>query len=155
MFVICFSAAECKIIYKSIRDSLRYQQKKVILKSGDSGDEANSDDQTKKDVDLDSFAFLTPTSTKFPRKTIVLGGAAKPTATSTSTASATEVNDWTPDDESESNSNASVYSYESKSKKSKFDAVENSFASMTKAFSSFVEKRQRIRLARKHRLNQN
>lgn len=143
VFVICFSAAECKIIYKSIRDSLRYQQKKVILKSGDSGDEANSDDQTKRDVDLDSFAFLTPTSAKFPRKTIVLGGAAKPTATSTaiSTPSATEVNDWTPDDESESNSNASVYSYESKSKKSKFDAVENSLASMTKAFSSFVEKK--------------
>lgn len=111
---------------------------------------------------MDSCAFLAPTSSKFPRKTIVLGGAAstsKPTAStskptdetptpSTETPKPTaetpkpskvEANDWTPDDESESN--ASVYAYESKSKKPKIDAVESSVIEMTKALSSYVSKK--------------
>lgn len=124
-------------MYKSIRDAVRYRQKKVSGKSGDSGDEIDIDAQNSRDPDLDSFAFLTPTSSKFPRKTAVLGGAAQPSSASESITG--DDIEFIPADDSESNT--SVYSYESKSKKAKVDSVENSFAQMTKVLSSFVEKK--------------
>lgn len=136
MIVYFFSAAECKIMYKSIRDAVRYRQKKVSGKSGDSGDDIDIDAQNSRDPDLDSFAFLTPTSSKFPRKTAVLGGAQPSSASELIPGDGIEL---IQDDDSESNT--SVYSYESKSKKTKVDSVENSFAQMTKVLSSFVEKK--------------
>lgn len=61
-------------MYKSIRDALRYRQKKITGKSGDSGDELMDDEtQSNKSKDsklLDSLAFLTPTTSKFSRQTI-------------------------------------------------------------------------------------
>lgn len=68
--------AECKVLYKSMRDALRYQQKKkTVAKSGDSGGEDAADDElSREDCELkDALSFLTPTSSKFPRKTTVIG----------------------------------------------------------------------------------
>lgn len=49
---------ECRTIYKSIRDSLRYQLKKMVTgKSGDSGDEMPNDDATTDSDSNDVFAF--------------------------------------------------------------------------------------------------
>lgn len=78
-FLVFFSVTACKAIYKSIQDSLRCKRKKIGGKSGDSGDETNADDSSKTGDDGDSndyLAFLSPTSTKFPRKTITLDAAA-------------------------------------------------------------------------------
>lgn len=69
--------ADCKKLYKSVRDSVRYKQKKIAGKSGDSGDDTLTDEPTANSSgELSSFAFLLPTASKFPRKTSTLGGAA-------------------------------------------------------------------------------
>lgn len=69
-------------MYKSIPDSTRYRQKKIAGKSGDSGDEMMNDDSTKDDSDLqNSWAFLTPTSSRFPRTTTVMGAGTSTTMT--------------------------------------------------------------------------
>lgn len=59
-----------------MRDAVRYRQKKISGKSGDSGDEALMDDASasglsEKDGHL---AFLLPTSVKYPRMTATFGG---------------------------------------------------------------------------------
>lgn len=72
-FSTIFLVNECKALYKSIQDSLRYKRKKIAGKSGDSGDEMHVD-ETSNDSN-DYLAFLTPTSSKFPRKTLVMGAA--------------------------------------------------------------------------------
>lgn len=74
-FLFLFVVLECKTLYKSIRDAARYRQKKAAGKSGDSGDEALNDDSENTSSEVsDSFAFLLPTSSKFPRKTLTFGG---------------------------------------------------------------------------------
>lgn len=62
-------------MYKSMRDAIRYRQKKTVGKSGDSGGEDLNDDATQDDWTLkDALSFLTPTSSRFARKTMVMGG---------------------------------------------------------------------------------
>lgn len=59
-----------------MRDALRYKRKKIVGKSGDSGGETPMDEtNTSKDgsESMDYLSFLTPTSSRFPRKTIVMG----------------------------------------------------------------------------------
>lgn len=74
-FLFLLVVLECKTLYKSIRDAARYRQKKAAGKSGDSGDEALNDDSENTSSEVsDSFAFLLPTSSKFPRKTLTFGG---------------------------------------------------------------------------------
>lgn len=66
---------ECKKMYKSMRDALRYRKKRISGKSGDSGDDVSIDESSKDDWDMkDALSFLAPTASKFPRQVIVLGG---------------------------------------------------------------------------------
>lgn len=74
LLCVLFSVAECKVLYKSIRDALRYRQKKIGGKSGDSGGELENDEAINDDWEFkDSLAFLTPTTSRHPRQTITLG----------------------------------------------------------------------------------
>lgn len=66
-----------------MRDALRYRQKqkRLVGKSGDSGDEmanvSTNDESTQDAWELkDALSFLVPTSSKFQRKTTVLGAVA-------------------------------------------------------------------------------
>lgn len=69
--------ADCKVMYKSMRDAKRYRDKKIGGKSGDSGDENLTDDTSQDNWELkDALSFLTPTSSRFARKTMVMGGGA-------------------------------------------------------------------------------
>lgn len=68
------TVGDCKKIYRSCRDAVRYRQKKITGKSGDSGDENMNDDSIADDWELkESLSFLTPTSSRFARKTMVIG----------------------------------------------------------------------------------
>lgn len=58
-----------------MKDALRYRKKRMGGKSGDSGDDL-SIDEIADDPELNAFAFLLPTSSRFPRETTVLGGSA-------------------------------------------------------------------------------
>lgn len=68
---------ECKKIYKSLRDSARYRRKKMFVgKSGDSGDDEEKSDGKEDDSSSQSgssFAFLSSTQSRNPRKTKTLG----------------------------------------------------------------------------------
>lgn len=65
-------------MYKSMRDALRYRQKKITGKSGDSGNDEMFDDMAEGDTETDDYlAFLSPTRQKFPRTTMSIGAAAK------------------------------------------------------------------------------
>lgn len=100
-----------------MRDALRYRQKRIGGKSGDSGDDQAVDEE-QDDWELkDALAFLAPTSFRFPRKTTVLGGSAE-AATSSFTQARSSVNATTDEDSSklpfdleDEVSNSSVYSY--------------------------------------------
>lgn len=98
---------DCKTMYKSIRDSVRYRQKKVGGKSGDSGDESAFEEPAGDTYLNDAFAFLMPTPSKFPRKTMILGGAASSAGTSRTNTPTTEVEQRDSDGESR----ISNYSY--------------------------------------------
>lgn len=59
--IVNFPVDECKRMYKSIRDAVRYRRKKIPGKSGDSGDE-NMIDDSNDDWELkEALSFLTPT----------------------------------------------------------------------------------------------
>lgn len=105
-------------MYKSMRDALRYQNKRISGKSGDSGDEISIDETSKDDSEFkDALSFLGPTATRFPRKVIVLGGSTE-TPNANLTLADTSINDipeedtqllrLDPDDEA---SGSTVYSY--------------------------------------------
>lgn len=107
--------AECKVIYKSMRDAHRYRQKKIAGKSGDSGDEMHIDESSKDGGDSNDFlSFLTPTSSRFPRKTMVMGA-----ATETMTTPESSQHSYNPLEEdrdtnpfnNDDDSSASVYSF--------------------------------------------
>lgn len=107
-----------------MRDALRYQQKKIGGKSGDSGDEMLTDEVSYDDGDMkNALAFLTPTASKFPRQTTVLGGDTETPTTSftharTSTKTITdEDSPKFPPDFADDASNSTVYSYVSKNVK--------------------------------------
>lgn len=70
-----------------MRDAYRYQrQKRIGGKSGDSGDEVSIDGADDVWELKDALTFLAPTSFRFPRKTIVLGGSTDTPETSLSQA---------------------------------------------------------------------
>lgn len=102
-------------MYKSIRDAVRYRQKKVTGKSGDSGDDEC--DEAPNDESNDAFAFLTPTSQKFPRKTTVMGGAAETSKVETPKAKTFKDKDEstmdipTDDANAKDNDSSTVYAY--------------------------------------------
>lgn len=65
-------------MYKSMRDALRYRQKKITGKSDDSGNDEMFDNMAEGDTENDDYlAFLSPTRQKFPRTTMSIGAAAK------------------------------------------------------------------------------
>lgn len=128
-----FPASECKNVYRKILDAVRYQRKKNATKSGDSGGENIDDDDrdkkneelnSSKEFSLDDYPLLSPTSSKFPRRTTTIGG-----SSSMQTRKPTESQDvqhddtHTPDDDHNSwedfinsrtesiSSSSSVYSY--------------------------------------------
>lgn len=103
-----------------MRDAVRYRQRRIGGKSGDSGDEMPIDDSQDDWEMKDALSFLIPTSFRFPRNTIVLGGSTSAsTSTSTNfTEARTPSKAITDDDLSkkasdldDDASNASVYSY--------------------------------------------
>lgn len=71
--ILFFSVDECKKMYRSMRDAVRYRRNKIPGKSGDSGGENVDDDEVDNWELKDALSFLTPTSSKFSRKTTVLG----------------------------------------------------------------------------------
>lgn len=103
-----------------MRDALRYKRKKIKGKSGDSGDEMHVDETSKDGADSNDYlSFLTPTTSKFSRKTMVMGAATPP---STLTESNLQVFNEPTDDEiaheqatdlftANDDSSASVYSF--------------------------------------------
>lgn len=110
-----FTVAECKVLYKSMRDALRYKRKQIAGKSGDSGDEITGETTKDGDESNDFLAFLTPTSSRFPRKTMVMGAGTEPTAPSASASSQNTFDDFNPDQEydpvCDDESRSSVYSF--------------------------------------------
>lgn len=101
-----------------MRDALRYRQKRISGKSGDSGDDVSIDELTQDDWDMSkALAFLSPTASKFPRQTTVLGGSSGTPASSftqirTPTKSMTdEDSPKIPVDFDDEASGSTVYSY--------------------------------------------
>ncbi|XP_055918302.1 uncharacterized protein LOC129950384 [Eupeodes corollae] len=115
------SVDDCRAIYKSIRDSLRHKHKKVCGKSGDSGDEMFFGETGCSELN-DALAFLTPTSSKFPRSTIIMGGTEEETKSL-----------------SEGESSSAIYKYASKRGSNTPDALEASVSDLTKTLSTFVQ----------------
>lgn len=111
---------DCKALYRKIRDAARYQRKKTTGKSGDSGDEGCDDEpNNSRGSAIDDYPFLSPTSSKHPRKTATYGGSSsvKPLQSDSesaklSTAEYNQYDDysrppWLDDEET----SGSVYSY--------------------------------------------
>lgn len=102
---------DCKALYKSIQDSQRYKRKRIQGKSGDSGNEMSLDETSKGgDDSKDCFAFLTPTSSKFPRTTMSMGAGSSSKLTYDPEMDDSNTNSFDPDDSSQT-SGSSVYSY--------------------------------------------
>lgn len=113
---------ECKAIYRSMRDAVRYKRNKTRGKSGDSADDMHIDESSKEGGDSNDYlSFLTPTSSRFPRKTTVLGGARSETPTSTASSQQTldgpteeDIADeqaYDPFNTEEDSNNSSAYSF--------------------------------------------
>lgn len=70
-----FLVSDCKVVWKSLRDSLRYymKKKKPQGKSGDSGCEGNADPDEQWEFS-ECMAFMMPTTVRHPRKTMDFGG---------------------------------------------------------------------------------
>lgn len=85
--VCCFSVAACKTVYRKMRDAARYRKNKHTGKSGDSAGEDNFEDTPERSHDsssMDDYPFLTPNSSKYPRKTLSFGGSSSTIARSDS-----------------------------------------------------------------------
>lgn len=102
-----------------MRDAIRYRQKRISGKSGDSGDDVAIDESSQDAWNMeDSLAFLAPTAFRFPRKTTILGGLDTETETpSTSFTKARTSNKATKDGDSsipdfdDEASGSTIYSY--------------------------------------------
>lgn len=100
-----------------MRDAIRYRQKRICGKSGDSGDEASIDESTQDSDMANALAFLTPTASKFPRQTTTLGGSSGiPTTSFTKTRTPPETMTdedllKIPADFEDETSSSTVYSY--------------------------------------------
>lgn len=96
-----------------MRDAARYKRNKGSGKSGDSGGETDELDKSQ-DSSQDDYPFLTPTSSKYPRKTTSFGGSS---SSKNSLTQAVDQDDWVHDDngpgwlDDDSNSSSSVYSH--------------------------------------------
>lgn len=107
-----FLVGDCKVLFKSIRDSLRYRQKKISGKSGDSGGDEMNEEMAGNDNDVDdALSFLASTSSKFPRKTMVLGGATNTASLARSQTPTSSAAADTEQQDSEAESSLSAYSY--------------------------------------------
>lgn len=104
-----FSEADCKSLYRSIKDSLRHKRKKISGKSGDSGDEIAGDDAIGNDESNDYLAFLTTTSRKFPRQTFTMGAGTSQQLTFNQDSEDSIIAQMELDDSSQTS--ASVYGY--------------------------------------------
>lgn len=100
-----------------MRDAVRYKRKKITGKSGDSGDETAVETFKSGDDSNDVFAFLTQTSSRYPRDTIKMGAGVDFTTTRSIATSQNSQSDMPEEDDrwpheyDDESSKSTVYSY--------------------------------------------
>lgn len=100
-----------------MRDAQRYKTKKIKGKSGDSGDETPVETSKSGDDSNDVFAFLTKSSSRYPRNTIQMGAGVDFTTTRSIASSQNSQNDMPEEDNrwphefDDDSSKSTVYSY--------------------------------------------